>query len=116
MAWSHRLREGSGQGGSWNPSNTFGVGNRYLGLKFTINGKIHYGWAQLSTENIFYHSATLTGYAYETVPNKAIKTGAEQGTDESVEQPGPAALVQPAPATLGALAKGAPALSSWRQE
>ena len=54
------------------------VDNRYLGMKFTINGKVHYGWARLSVTNLkdkFRITATLTGYAYETIPNKPIKAG-----------------------------------------
>ena len=118
MAWSHKLQNRYSQGGSWNPSNSEGVYNRYLGLKFAIKGKIHYGWAQLTTENLFGHSATLTGYAYETIPNRGIKTGQQQGTEGSVEQPGPAALAEPAqrPATLGMLALGSRALSIWRRK
>jgi len=106
------------QGGSWNPLDTFGVYSRYLGLKFTINGKIHYGWAQLSTETYFNHSATLTGYAYETIPNRAIKTGQQQGTETDVGSAAPAALTQPAQraATLRMLAHGTGALSMWRQK
>ncbi len=45
----------------------------YLGLKFLIAGQVHYGWAQLST-----HAGgtdTLYGFAYETIPGMAIKTG-----------------------------------------
>jgi hypothetical protein len=68
--------------------------NRYLGLKFQINGQYHYGWARLSVETNgqFITAATLTGYAYETIPNKPIITGKTHGKDE---------------ATLGRLAQGA---------
>ena len=85
------------------------VRNRYLGLKFTIQGKIHYGWARLNEtcakngEN----SALLTGYAYETIANKPIIAGKTAGPDEidsSVEQPNPV--------SLGSLAMGSPALPS----
>jgi hypothetical protein len=86
------------------------VQNRYLGLKFYIKGTVHYGWARLTvisggaghcgSPNI---EATLSGYAYETVANKAITTGKTKGPDVIVE-----------PATLGHLATGAAALSSWR--
>ncbi|HEX8815985.1 MAG TPA: hypothetical protein VF753_10835 [Terriglobales bacterium] len=53
------------------------VGTGYLGLKFKISGKTHYGWARLSVEIDRGHNivATLTGYAYETVPNEQIKAG-----------------------------------------
>src|SRR5579872_4156298 len=45
------------------------VTNGYLGLKFEINGKTHYGWARLSvTDKNAVITATLTGYAYETIP------------------------------------------------
>jgi len=87
---------------------TFGdwinVQNRYLGLKFNVNGKAHYGWARLSTDNC--EEATLTGYAYETVPNKSIVTGKTRGPDVITVQP----------AKLGHLARGASAIPSWRQK
>jgi hypothetical protein len=96
------------------------VQNRYLGLRFTINGRIHYGWARLTTTGCPL-SGTLTGYAYETVPNRPILTGKTRGPDEigdSVEIPSPATLTAPAPkpASLGLLALGSPALSIWRRE
>jgi hypothetical protein len=52
------------------------VENRYLGLRFKIGGKAHYGWARLTvhTEG-FQSTAALTGYAYETVAGKAIHAG-----------------------------------------
>jgi hypothetical protein len=59
-----------------------GVKNRYLGLKFKINGRFHYGWARLTiktTQNNF--TAILTGYAYETVPGKSIIAGKTKGPD-----------------------------------
>jgi len=70
---AYRSSSGASQisGGPWKD-----VSKRYLGLKFLIKGKAHYGWARLDVAiagpNI---NATLTGYAYETVPNKAIVTG-----------------------------------------
>jgi hypothetical protein len=69
---------------------------RYLGLKFIIGGKTHFGWARLNVSCVYLHAmnATLTGYAYETIPNKSIVTGETKGPD--VE-----------PATLGDLARGA---------
>ena len=69
-----------------------GVRNRYLGLKFVIHGKVHYGWARLSV-TLGHHrqygdvSGTLTGYAYETIPNKAIITGKTKGQDLIIFQP-----------------------------
>jgi hypothetical protein len=98
-----------------------GVKNRYLGIRVQIKGQVHYGWARMTvttTQRSF--TATLTGYAYETIPGKAIIAGATQGsddTDNSIE-PDPAALTVPTPepATLGALAMGAPGLSIWRRK
>jgi hypothetical protein len=51
----------------------------YLGLKVAIKGKTHYGWARLSVQPPGHGSklakGILTGYAYETIPNKPIVTG-----------------------------------------
>jgi hypothetical protein len=93
----------------------------YLGLKFMISGEVHYGWAEVSEGCGWLEvDATLIGYAYETIPNKAIKAGHETGTlDESInpaDEPTPQSAPTPTSATLGMLAKGAPALSIWRRE
>jgi hypothetical protein len=99
--------------------NWFNVTNRYLGLKFKIHGKIHYGWARLSIHwSKFSFSATLTGYAYETIPKKAIIAGKSKGPDDaSIEKPDAALTpLSATPATLGALAMGAPGLSIWRRK
>jgi hypothetical protein len=94
------------------------VKNRYLGVRFKINGRTHYGWARLNVAAAIFKGgiATLTGYAYETVPDKPIVAGVTQGPD--ADQAAPASLqpVSPKPASLGALALGAPALSIWRRE
>src|SRR5579862_8867858 len=81
--------------------------NRYLGLKFRIDGKTHYGWARLrvSCSNVEV-SGILTGYAYETVPNKAIITGK---TRDDVEVNGASNGELPSSGTgmtLGRLAQG----------
>ena len=73
------------------------VTNRYLGLKFQIKGKTHYGWARLNVAGGFGSIvATLTGYAYETVANKPIIAGKTDGPD----------VISAEPATLGRLALG----------
>jgi hypothetical protein len=94
--------------------------SRYLGLKFSIAGQTHYGWARLNVKlnKKCNFVVTLTGYAYETIPNKLIFTGHTKGPDDiGVEEPD-AALTIPTsePATLGALALGAPGLSIWRRK
>jgi len=101
-----------------------GVWNRYLGLKFLINGEVHYGWARLrvSVKVKYEINWTLTGYAYETIPNKPIITGKTHGKADVEYDPGPGASLtspipdKPQPASLGALALGAPGLSIWRRE
>lgn len=86
--------------GSW-----VNVNKRYLGLEFKVGGKIHYGWARLNvTVQGSSIVATLTGYAYETVPGKPIKAGETKDDDEATFQP----------ASLGHLAQGASAKSAWR--
>ncbi len=82
------------------------VQNRYLGLKFYIKGKAHYGWARLSTGTCCGGNpwATLTGYAYETIADKPIIAGKTKGPD----------VITLEPASLGRLARGASAIPAWR--
>ena len=90
----------SSKSGSW-----VNVKNRYLGLQFKIGGKIHYGWARLSVEvQNFAITAKLTGYAYETIPNKPIIAGQTKGKD---------AASMPL-TSLGHLAIGASTIPRWR--
>ena len=92
MAWGWESGSLSHSGGPW-----LNVTDRYLGFKFVIKGKIHYGWARL---NVHWwqppEQVTLTGYAYETIPNKPIVTGKTKGPDVITLEPG----------NLGALAAG----------
>jgi hypothetical protein len=95
---------GNGCLGQWcEPVNTR---SRYLGLKFRIKGESHYGWARLRVHHrLTKHNghkvwAILTGYAYETIPNKPIITGKTHGKDD---------------ATLGRLAQGASGVSNERK-
>jgi hypothetical protein len=89
------------------------VTNRFLGLKFKIDGQVHYGWAALSVKaGVSGHkpgiSVTLLGYAYETIEDTTLlsgQTAASFGPAETVPQFG----------TLGMLALGAPALNLWRR-
>ena len=98
-----------------------GLKNRYLGLKFNINGKVHFGWARVTvTTSGKTFTATLTGYAYETIPNKSIIAGKTKGPDNEVggEQVSSASPASPAPApkTLGILALGAQGVPLWRRK
>ena len=85
------------------------VKDRYLGLKFVARDGLHFGWARLNvqcekttavgTRKGLRTLGVLTGYAYETIPNKPIITGKTHTKDE---------------ATLGHLATGASAIPAWR--
>jgi len=104
--------------------------NRYLGLLFQIHGRIHYGWARLNVtvrkgSSCFPSPvciiATLTGYAFESIPNKPIIAGKTKGPDDDMEKNPGASLTNPVPdipqpASLGALALGAPGLAIWRKD
>jgi hypothetical protein len=91
-----------GSYGSWR-----GVHNGYLGVQFQIKGQTHFGWLRFSVSRAPF-VATLTGYAYETVPNKSIIAGRTKGAEDigSSTQS----------ASLGALALGAPGLLMWRKK
>jgi hypothetical protein len=96
---------------------------RYLGFKFTIKGKTHFGWARLNvscvnTSSSHTVSGVLTGYAYETIPNKAIITGRTKRQDaEAIAQyAAPQVPTARQEATLGSLAMGSPGLSIWRRK
>jgi hypothetical protein len=95
------------------------IGTHYLGLKFGIKGKTHFGWARVKIASMYPYVVTLTGYAYETIPNRPIIAGKTKGPGKlgSVNRPSPAALHAPSrkPATLSLLALGWPALSIWRR-
>jgi hypothetical protein len=96
-----------------------GVRNRYLGLKFIIKGKVHFGWARLTVSTKKPHIfGKLTGYAYETVPGKSIVAGETKGLDNTDIKAPNASLTTPTPVLpmLGLLAGGAPMLSIWRRE
>jgi hypothetical protein len=84
----------------------------YLGLEFNIGGEIHYGWARLTVTVLGWRcnaSALLTGYAYETVPNRPIVTGKTSGADEVGQ-------TRHSAATLGMLALGSAELAAWRRD
>jgi hypothetical protein len=98
MFWAN---ETDGGGESYCPWGRIGISGSqppqaYLGLKFWLKEKAHYGWARLGNINTSqgHASADLTDYAYETIPNKSIIAGKTHGKDE---------------ATLGRLAQGASA-------
>ncbi|MFZ0321584.1 MAG: hypothetical protein WAL56_20840 [Candidatus Sulfotelmatobacter sp.] len=87
---------------------------RYLGVKFVdTKGNLHYGWVRVSISG----GVTITGYAYETTPNKIITTGVTTGAADDARLMEPTDSLAPgsAPASLGMLALGAPGLVAWRR-
>jgi hypothetical protein len=105
--WLMLVSGGSGSGGTFSYGQWGFTENRYLGLKFTIDGQVHFGWARLSVyPRSGLGGVTLTGYAYETIPNKPIITGKTTGPD----------VITLAPASLGHLAQGASGISVWREK
>lgn len=106
--------------------NWVNVANRYLGVKFKIKGKMHYGWARLSVQVQSNQTiaATLTGYAYETIPNKSIVAGQTHGPESDLGEYDfrpDASLIASTPgyprqSTLGLLALGAQGVPPWRRK
>jgi hypothetical protein len=92
------------------------VKSAYLGLKFVITGKTHFGWVRITMAGLG-ADETITDYAYETINGKSIIVGKKADEDDA-EQVNPESLFSPpfAPATLGELAMGAPGLSIWRRK
>ena len=87
--------------------------NRYLGLKFLINGEVHFGWARLS---IRYNTMLLSGYAYETVANQPISAGKQSGGDAANIAPEHDGTQVNTGAALGNLALGSAGLVAWRRK
>jgi hypothetical protein len=101
--------------GSWT---SFGPGlTRYLGIRFQIRGETHYGWARMTVKVGYfdYVDALLTGYAYETQPNKPIHAG-DTGNGETDASPTneTSLLNSGFSGTLGALALGVKAVQILR--
>lgn len=76
-------------------------GSRYMGVKFSIAGETHYGWVRLKGFSCSFLAPFLTGYAYESEPNKPIDSGATIPGDDA--------------GTLGGLASGANGIQLWRK-
>ena len=89
--------------GTWQP-----VEFAYIGLKFMINGQVHYGWARVKFPYPYgYKYPSIYGYAYESTPNTPIVTGQTSGT-------APTHATTEGPASLGMLAAGAPVVNLRR--
>jgi hypothetical protein len=103
--------------GSW-----LTVETAYLGLKFVVNGEVHYGWARVKfVAPGDYGSASIYGYAYETIPDQAIVTGQTSGTAGSKRQSGETSaprsgIVNSGAQSLGLLGLGAAGTKIWRNQ
>jgi hypothetical protein len=94
--------------------------DRYLGLKFMISGQTHYGWARLNVEASKNGiRAALTGFAYETVPNRPIIAGhidnSMAGGLRRFSSPTIDVTRESQPASLAMLARGSASLDIWRR-
>lgn len=105
----------------WGESGPFAnTKDRFLGLRFELNGHVYYGWAGFSVVFDNGDTAVLTAYAYETEPNTPIYAG--QTSDARTESHllpsnhGAVGTANRQPATLGLLALGAPGLDVWRRK
>ena len=92
--------------------------NKYMGVRFKLNGKTHYGWIRLTvTSNVKSGKASLeakiTAYAYETVANKPIKAGAGAAATAAADARVSEAIHGP---SLSMLASGSEGLAMWRRE
>jgi hypothetical protein len=93
--------------------------NRFLGVKFNIGGKTHYGWIRITVNSAITHpftlmSATITEYGYETIANKSL--GAGLASTNAADDQTRAITEPPRRASLGMLALGAEGLALWRRE
>jgi hypothetical protein len=86
LALKRNIRIGPGEHfvdrGLMESSNPYGlngywlnVKNRCLGVRFVINGEVHYGWIGFRDVGVGHVSARLYGWAYETTPDMQILAG-----------------------------------------
>ena len=89
--------------------------NRFLGVKFLINGKVHYGWIRVTLDSGVNQrtAATITEYGYETIANRAVKAGL---ASNQIKQHPSREKNSKLAASLGMLALGADGLQLWRRE
>ena len=85
----------------------------FLGLKFVVSGQTYYGWAHVTVPAS--GSPVINGYAYETVANKPILTGAANGPAEQATATAPTLSPSVQPASLAWLARGSDSLAVWRR-
>jgi hypothetical protein len=90
--------------------------NRFLGVKFLIQGTTHYGWVRVTVvahANVRL-SGAITEYGYETIPNKRVLAGVP--SNNNVVSEVPAGNGRNHAPSLGMLALGASGLTLWKRE
>lgn len=89
------------------------ITNKYLGVRIVVRGKTHEGWVRLTLASEGYRiSGTITGYAYDTVPNEVgLAAGQIGGQVKPPAIDGKAAIETSSPGSLGMLAIGSSAAS-----
>jgi hypothetical protein len=95
------------------------VTDKYLGVRFPIDGEFHYGWIRLTVRTTSqthgpHMTAAITEYAYETIPDEPIYAGSTE--EPAAEVQVPANIQNAHEPTLGMLALGAYGLPLWRKE
>jgi hypothetical protein len=75
--------ESSGEYGNW----TGVQEDKYLGIKFEIDGNFHFGWIKLTTIIYAYDNMefTVKAYAYNTIANEGILAG-DTGLETKIEK------------------------------
>jgi hypothetical protein len=110
--FNHRNRSTYGQAQCLGPFK--GASNSaYLGVVFLVGKETHYGWIRLTASCEPNYApgrvqGTITGYAYETLPDTPIPAGqtSNGGSEEKDAEK---------PATLGMLSLGSAGLPLWRK-
>jgi hypothetical protein len=100
-------------GGLWGGNHP----NRFIGVRFLIRGKTHYGWIRLTvtTSETAPMSEEITEYGYETIANKSCAAGLP-GTSAATSDRLNTEQTGKNSASLGMLALGADALPLWRRD
>lgn len=81
---SNNLNLGYTYYGSVYNSNFIGQGDKFIGVKFDIDGNTHYGWIRVNVESGLGNSQiTVVDWAYEQTPDASIMTG-DTGTPPQV--------------------------------
>ena len=91
------------------------IKNKYLGVRIQLTGQMHEGWIRLTlTTNKQVISGTVTGYAYDTVPNETGLAGGQIGGQVGTASTGRVFVGDALPGSLGALSAGSLAKNSTK--